>query len=63
VHANYKNVPETAKNYDDLEDKTDQESYDVNKMAHDEENMNTSENIAQEKKDISNNNYQSPLFV
>ena len=52
-------IPETAKNYDDLEDKTDQESYDVNKMAHDEENMNTSENITQEKKDISNNNYQN----
>jgi hypothetical protein len=52
-------IPETTKNYDDLESKTDHESYDVNKMAHDEENMNTSENITQDKKNISNSNYQN----
>ena len=28
-------------------------------MAHDEENMNTSENITQDKKNISNSNYQN----
>lgn len=39
-------IPETAKNYNDLENKTDQESYDVTKMAHDEEHMNTSQNIS-----------------